>query len=105
MSRDVQQEIKETVESNEVVLYMKGTAMQPMCGFSAQAVAILKACGVTNFKDINVLDDDLVRQGIKDFSDWKTIPQLYIKGEFVGGCDIMGEMYKSNELQDMLGSA
>ena len=102
MSRDVQQEIKETVEGSPVVLYMKGTAQQAMCGFSAQAVAFLKACGVTSFKDINVLADDAVRQGIKDFSDWKTIPQLYVDGEFVGGCDIMGEMYEAGELQTLL---
>ncbi|WP_372369104.1 Grx4 family monothiol glutaredoxin [Candidatus Uabimicrobium sp. HlEnr_7] len=102
MSRDVEKEIKATVENNNVVLYMKGTAQQPMCGFSGQAVAMLKACGVTEFVDFNVLEDDLTRQGIKDYSDWKTIPQLYVKGEFVGGSDIMREMYDSKELQELL---
>lgn len=102
MSRDVQNEIKETVESNPVVLYMKGNTLQPACGFSAQAVAFLKACGTTSFKDINVLEDDGIRQGIKDYSDWKTIPQLYVNGEFIGGCDIIGEMYEAGELQTVL---
>jgi len=101
---DVQQRIADIVKSNRVVLFMKGTAQFPMCGFSGRAVQILKACGVTDLTTVNVLEDEEVRQGIKDFANWPTIPQLYVNGEFVGGSDIMREMYESGELQKMLGA-
>jgi monothiol glutaredoxin len=94
-------QIKKDIASNDVVLYMKGTAVFPQCGFSAAVVQILSQLGVT-FKDVNVLEDSTIRQGIKDFAQWPTIPQLYVKGEFVGGCDIIREMYETGELQDML---
>lgn len=100
---DVQQQIKETVTSNPVVLYMKGTAQFPQCGFSSRAVQILKACGVKDFVTVNVLADEAVRQGIKEYANWPTIPQLYIRGEFIGGSDIMTEMYQAGELQQKLG--
>ena len=93
--------IKKEIDNNEVVLFMKGTAVFPQCGFSAAVVQVLTQLGV-NFRDINVLEDNDIRQGIKDFSDWPTIPQLYLKGEFIGGCDIIREMYANGELQDML---
>jgi monothiol glutaredoxin len=90
------------IQENPVVLYMKGDAQFPQCGFSAKAVSILKACGVEQFATINVLEDPEIRQGIKEFSNWPTIPQLYVKGEFIGGSDIMTEMYESGELQKCL---
>jgi len=92
------------VKGNDILLFMKGTASFPMCGFSGRAIQILKACGVDTraLKTVNVLEDEEVRQGIKAYSNWPTIPQLYIKGEFVGGCDIMMEMYESGELQQVL---
>jgi len=99
---DVQQQIKETVTGNPVVLYMKGTPQFPQCGFSAKAVQILKACGVKDIVGVNVLADPDLRQGIKDYANWPTIPQLYIKGEFIGGSDIMAEMYQAGELQQKL---
>ena len=99
---DVQERIKQTVTGNRVVLYMKGSAQMPQCGFSATAVQILKACGVDNITTVDVLADAEVRQGIKEYANWPTIPQLYIKGEFVGGSDIMREMYQSGELQKLL---
>ncbi|HEY5801554.1 MAG TPA: Grx4 family monothiol glutaredoxin [Burkholderiaceae bacterium] len=99
---DVQSWIKDTVSGNEVVLFMKGTAQFPQCGFSGRAIQILKACGVDNIVTVNVLEDQSVREGIKTYSNWPTIPQLYIKGEFVGGSDIMSEMYESGELKTML---
>jgi monothiol glutaredoxin len=99
---DVQQLIKEQVTGHPVALYMKGTPQFPQCGFSATAVQILKACGVTDFFSVNVLENPEIRNGIKDFANWPTIPQLYVKGEFVGGCDIMKEMYQDGELQKML---
>jgi monothiol glutaredoxin len=98
---DTQQRIKQIVDENPVVLFMKGNAQFPMCGFSGRAVQILKACGVDELKTVNVLEDDEIRQGIKQFSSWPTIPQLYVKGEFVGGSDIMMEMYQSGELQQL----
>lgn len=101
---DKNQEIKQTIEANRVVLFMKGTKLFPQCGFSARAVEILKACGA-EFKDVNVLADPAVRQGIKEFSAWPTIPQIYIDGKFVGGSDILAEMYKSGELQKMIGGS
>ncbi len=100
---DIQQTIRETVEKNRVVLFMKGTKNFPQCGFSARAVEILKRCGA-EFKDVNVLADPALRQGIKDYSSWPTIPQVYIDGKFVGGSDILMEMYNSGELQKMLTS-
>jgi monothiol glutaredoxin len=101
---DVQAWIKDTVTQNPVVLFMKGTAQFPQCGFSGRAVQILNACGVENIVTINVLEDAEVRQGIKEYSNWPTIPQLYVKGEFVGGSDIMTEMYESGELLSLLKS-
>lgn len=94
-------EIKKTVEENKVVLYMKGTKDFPQCGFSATVVQILRNLNV-NFIDINVLTNPEIREGIKEFSDWPTIPQLYIAGEFVGGCDIVKEMFQAQELQELL---
>lgn len=102
MSEDIQKRIHDTVTGNPVVLYMKGSPQFPQCGFSATAVQILKACGVNDFASFNVLEDPDIRQGIKDYANWPTIPQLYIKGEFVGGCDIMREMYQTGELQKLL---
>jgi len=101
---DVQQRIDDIVKSHRVVLFMKGTAQFPMCGFSGRAVQILKACGVEDMKTVNVLEDEEVRQGIKQYANWPTIPQLYVDGEFVGGSDIMMEMYQAGELQQMLGA-
>ena len=101
---DVQTWIKQTVTDNAVVLFMKGTARFPQCGFSGRAIQILKSCGVENLVTINVLDDAQVRQGIKDFSNWPTVPQLYVKGEFIGGSDIMGEMFESGELKALIQS-
>ena len=99
---DVQDLIKEQVTTNPVVLYMKGTPRAPMCGFSATAVQILQACNLPLFFSVNVLEDQGIREGIKSYSNWPTIPQLYIRGEFVGGCDIMREMYQSGELKALL---
>lgn len=93
--------IRKDIGGNDVVLYMKGTAAFPQCGFSAAVAQILTQMGVT-FKDVNVLEDSTIRQGIKDFANWPTIPQLYIKGEFIGGCDIVREMFASGELRAML---
>ena len=103
---DTQQRIDELVKSNEVLLFMKGTASFPQCGFSGRAVQILKACGVDpkGLKAINVLEDAEIREGIKGYSNWPTIPQLYIKGEFIGGSDIMLEMYEKGELQQLIGT-
>ena len=96
-------QIQEEIQANNVVLFMKGTPVFPQCGFSAAVVGVLSHVGV-QFKGINVLEDDALRQGIKDFSDWPTIPQLYVKGEFIGGCDIIREMYETGELMEMLSS-
>jgi monothiol glutaredoxin len=101
---DAQQRIDELVKGHRVVLFMKGTSQFPMCGFSGRAIQILKACGVGDLKTVNVLEDDAIRQGIKDYANWPTIPQLYINGEFVGGSDIMNEMYQAGELQQTLGA-
>ncbi len=101
---DVQAQIKQIVESNPVVLFMKGSAQFPQCGFSGRAIQILQACGVTNPYTVNVLQDEDIRQGIKEYANWPTIPQLYVKGEFIGGSDIMTEMYQSGELQQLLKS-
>ncbi len=102
---DVQEFIRETVTTNPVVLFMKGTAQFPQCGFSGRAIQVLKASGVTKLVTVNVLDDDEVRQGIKAFSNWPTIPQLYVGGEFVGGSDIIAEMYENGELETTLKEA
>jgi len=99
---DIKQKIHETVTGNPVVLYMKGTPQAPQCGFSARAIQILQACGVKNLVAVDVLADPEVRQGVKDYANWPTVPQLYISGEFVGGSDIMTEMYQSGELQKQL---
>jgi monothiol glutaredoxin len=99
---DVQQRIDQIVKGHKVVLFMKGTAQFPMCGFSGRAVQVLKACGVNDMATVNVLEDEAIRQGIKEYANWPTIPQLYVNGEFVGGSDIMMEMYQSGELQQML---
>ncbi len=98
----VQQRIDDLVKSRRVVLFMKGTPQFPMCGFSGRAIQILKACGVTDLATFNVLEDEGVRQGIKDYANWPTIPQLYVNGEFLGGSDIMMEMYQSGELQPLV---
>ena len=100
-----QDTIRQTVTSNPVVLYMKGSPQMPMCGFSATATQILKLCGVEEFLAVDVLQDPDIRQGIKEYANWPTIPQLYVNGEFVGGCDIMREMYQSGELQKLLAGA
>lgn len=101
---DVQTLIKEQVTSNPVVLYMKGTPQSPQCGFSANVVQTLNACGVTGIFAVNVLADPEIRQGIKDYSDWPTVPQLYVHGKFIGGSDIVSEMYNNGELQKLLRS-
>ena len=99
---DIQDTIRDQVTKNRVVLYMKGTPQFPQCGFSALAVQVLNACGVKDFGSVNVLADAEIRQGIKEYANWPTIPQLYINGEFVGGSDIVKEMYESGELQKLL---
>ena len=101
MNQDIQNQIKKIIEDNKVVLFMKGTPKMPMCGFSAAVVSILNILEV-EFLGINILDSDELRQGIKEYSDWPTIPQLYIDQEFVGGCDIVQDMYKNGELQKLL---
>jgi monothiol glutaredoxin len=101
MSNPVFERIQQDISDNDVVLFMKGTPVFPQCGFSAAVVQVLSHLGV-RFKGINVLEDPGLRQGIKDFSSWPTIPQLYVKGEFVGGCDIIREMFQSGELQELL---
>jgi monothiol glutaredoxin len=103
---DTQQRIDELVKNNGVLLFMKGNASFPQCGFSGRAIQILKASGVDakDIKTVNVLEDDAIRAGIKDYSNWPTIPQLYVKGEFIGGSDIMMEMYENGELQKALGT-
>ncbi|HCK84758.1 MAG TPA: Grx4 family monothiol glutaredoxin [Hyphomonadaceae bacterium] len=97
---NVQDAIARTVAENDVVLYLKGTASQPQCGFSNQVVRILDHMGV-DYVDVNVLADDAIRQGVKDFANWPTVPQLYVKGEFIGGCDIVREMFQSGELKTL----
>ena len=96
--------IQKTVTDYPIVLFMKGTAQFPQCGFSGKAIQLLKACGASNVATVNVLEDDSIRQGIKEFSQWPTIPQLYINGEFIGGSDIMNEMFESGELQTLVES-
>jgi len=94
--------IKKDISENDVVLYMKGTKTMPQCGFSATVAQVLERLGVTEYKDVNVLENAEIREGIKQFTNWPTIPQLYIKGEFIGGCDIVREMYQSGELEHLL---
>ncbi|HSD38085.1 MAG TPA: Grx4 family monothiol glutaredoxin [Rhodocyclaceae bacterium] len=98
----VQEKIRQTVTSNPVVLFMKGTPQFPQCGFSSTVAQILKLSGLESYTSVNVLADEEIRQGIKDYANWPTIPQLYINGEFVGGCDIVKEMYQAGELQTLL---
>jgi len=102
---DANEVIKKQISENAVVLYMKGSPEAPMCGFSGAAVQILEACGAEDVATVNVLADEEIRQGIKEFSQWPTIPQLYVNGEFVGGADIMREMYQSGELQKLFGKS
>jgi monothiol glutaredoxin len=102
---DSREFIRKTVAEHPVVLFMKGTAQFPQCGFSGRAVQILRQCGVKNLVTVNVLEDEEVRQGVKEYANWPTIPQLYVKGEFVGGSDIMMEMFESGELKDLLDKA
>jgi len=102
MTNPVFDTIQKDIRENDVVLYMKGTKMMPQCGFSATVVEVLKRTGVEGYKDINVLADPEIREGIKQFTNWPTIPQLYVKGEFIGGCDIVREMYQSGELEQLL---
>ncbi|PXW97000.1 monothiol glutaredoxin [Sphaerotilus hippei] len=97
-----QERIDQIVKTHPVVLFMKGSAQFPMCGFSGRAIQILKACGVSEISTVNVLEDPEIREGIKVYSNWPTIPQLYVNGEFIGGSDIMTEMYQSGELQPLL---
>ena len=101
---DVQQRIDQLVKNNDILLFMKGDAQYPMCGFSGRAVQILKALSVDleSLKTVNVLEDEEIRQGVKEYSNWPTIPQLYVKGELIGGADIMMEMYESGELKTLL---
>jgi monothiol glutaredoxin len=100
---DARSRIDEIVKKNEIVLFMKGTSLFPQCGFSSRAIAILDRLGAT-YETVDVLQDPDIRQGIKQYSDWPTVPQLYVKGEFVGGSDIMMEMYENGELQELLGA-
>ena len=100
-----QEKIRDTVTSNPVVLFMKGSPQMPMCGFSATATQILQLCGVENFVTVDVLQDPEIRQAVKEYANWPTVPQLYVNGEFVGGSDIMREMYQSGELQKLLEAA
>ena len=98
----VQEQIHETVTTNPVVLFMKGTTQFPQCGFSAKVVQMLKDSGVKSLVTVNVLADDAIRQGVKEYANWPTVPQLYVKGEFIGGCDIVSEMFASGELEQVL---
>jgi monothiol glutaredoxin len=100
---DAKQQIGELIKTNDIVLFMKGTALFPQCGFSARAISILDHLGA-KYETVDVLQDQEIRQGIKEYSDWPTVPQLYVKGEFVGGSDIMMEMFESGELQELVGT-
>ena len=104
MTNPAHDTIRETVTSNDVVLFMKGTSTMPQCGFSSRVAGVLNYMGI-DYKDVNVLADESIRQGIKEYSDWPTIPQLYVKGEFVGGSDIVREMYESGELTELMSSS
>jgi len=107
MDTSTRQRIEQAIKGHDIVLFMKGTAQFPMCGFSGRAVQVLKAAGADpqRITTINVLEDEAMRQGIKEYSNWPTIPQLYVKGEFVGGSDILMEMYESGELQQLVGQS
>lgn len=107
MDQNTKQRIDDAVKNHEIVLFMKGDADFPMCGFSGRAIQIMKAIGVQTsaLKTVNVLEDEAVRQGIKEYSNWPTIPQLYVRGEFIGGSDIMMEMYESGELQQLVNAS
>lgn len=98
----IHEKIKQQIDTHSILLYMKGTADFPQCGFSARAMSLLKSCGAKEIVTVNVLEDPEIRQGIKEVSNWPTIPQLYVKGEFIGGSDIMAEMYESGELQELI---
>lgn len=98
---NIQETIEQQIQANDIILFMKGSADMPMCGFSAQAVKLLKACDV-KFATVDVLQNEEIRQGIKTYSNWPTIPQLYVKGEFIGGCDILSEMFAAGELQTLI---
>ncbi len=102
MNNPVFERIESDIKNNDIVLYMKGTRQVPQCGFSATVAQVLERLGITEYKDVNVLADAEIREGIKQFTNWPTIPQLYVKGEFIGGCDIVREMYQSGELQQLL---
>ncbi|MBM3374808.1 MAG: Grx4 family monothiol glutaredoxin [Betaproteobacteria bacterium] len=102
---DAKDFVHQTVTENAVVLFMKGTAQFPQCGFSGRAIQLLRSCGVTQVATVNVLEDESVRQAVKDYANWPTIPQLYVKGEFIGGADIMGEMHESGELAKLFQEA
>ena len=102
MTNPVFEQIKKDINENDIVLYMKGSKNIPKCGFSATVAQVLERVGVADYKDVNVLADAEIREGIKAFSDWPTVPQLYVKGEFIGGCDIVREMYESGELLELL---
>lgn len=101
----IHEQLDELVKQNDVILFMKGTPDFPQCGFSGKVVQILRQCGLKKFASVNVLEDPEIRQGIKEYSDWPTIPQLYIKGEFIGGCDILSNMFEQGKLQEMLSSS
>jgi monothiol glutaredoxin len=103
MDENIKNEIENEIKSNDVVLYMKGTPVFPQCGFSASTVGVLNHLGI-KFSTVNVLENENIRQGIKEYANWPTIPQLYVKGEFVGGCDIIREMYESGELNELISS-
>tara|TARA_B100000700_G_C14315074_1_gene521063 strand:- start:59 stop:388 length:330 start_codon:yes stop_codon:yes gene_type:complete len=103
MDENTKNEIENEIQSNDVVLYMKGTPVFPQCGFSASTVGVLNHLGI-KFSTVNVLENENIRQGIKEYANWPTIPQLYVKGEFVGGCDIVREMYESGELNELISS-
>jgi monothiol glutaredoxin len=105
MQKDIQEIIKNQITNNHVVLYMKGSPLLPQCGFSARVVQILNLCGAHDIFSVDVLEDDIIRQGIKDFTNWPTIPQLYVNGEFIGGCDIVTQLYESGELKNILQKA
>ena len=105
MSDSTRDFIQTTINDHPIVLFMKGTGQFPQCGFSGKAIQLLKTCGATKVATVNVLDDADIRQGIKDYSQWPTIPQLYIKGEFIGGSDIMNEMFEAGELQTLVADA
>ncbi len=102
MTNPVFERIESDIKNNDIVLYMKGTKQIPQCGFSATVAQVLERLGITEYKDVNVLADPEIREGIKQFTNWPTIPQLYVKGEFIGGCDIVREMYQSGELEQLL---